>query len=206
MSLNANDVVRLTLYLTAHEGDIANLVFHYLATAGSGADEGTVLTDLADHLETALTTVASRIKTTVGTYAAVMWKWNTSLHQWDGVASEATTGFVGTGTGDVYTQQVAGQIDFHTDVPRRQGRKYILGFDEVAITAGELAAATITNMLTCAALMDNAVISDGVTFAPGVYNTDSASNYYEVFEVFNGTVGVETYTSTQRKRKPGVGI
>lgn len=206
MAIGINDILRLALYLEIPNGVTGNLVHHYLATAGSGGDAETILGALSTNIEIGLNNMAAYMADGYGTFGAVLWKWDTILKQWDGVGSESTSDWNPVTGGDAMPQTTALQLDFFTNVPRRQGRKYIPGMTEAAQADGTIVAGLVTAATLCALDFVDSVISDGITLVPGVFNTDVESDYYETFEDFNGSIGIETFVSTQRRRKPGVGI
>ncbi len=206
MAINANDIVRVTLQIVMTDLQTANVVRHYKAISGTAGDAGTILTAIADQMELALNQCAAQISSITDSFGAIMWKWNTTLKRFDGVASEATTGFSGTNVTDPLPAQMAAQVDLHTDVPRRQGRIYIAGFCEDFVTDGQPTGPAIVQMLLTGLNLALDVVASGITLSPGVFNTDPASPYFESFELLNGTIGAETYMATQRRRKPGVGI
>lgn len=206
MAIGSGDVLRYALALILNDEVVGNLVFHYLASAGAGGDPETIRVGLGGNITSALQQLVAEVSSVVDSVSSTLWKWNTSLHRWDGVAAGGETRHGGTAAGEVLPNQNAAQIDFFTAVPRRQGRKYIAGFVEDTQAGGDLTGTAIGHLVACAALLDNQVISSGIDLDPGVYSTEPTSPYYETFEVFTGSTSVETYMSTQRRRKPGVGI
>lgn len=206
MAIGSGDVLRYALALILNDEVVGNLIFHYLASAGSGGDAESIRVGLGTSITTALNNMSAEVASVVDSVTATLWKWNNALHRWDGVAQGGETRFGGANVGELLPNQNAAQLDFFTTVPRRQGRKFIPGFCEDTQAGGDLTGTAIGHCVAAAAGLDNQVVSSGITLDPGVYNTEPTSVYYESFEIFTGSTSVETYMSTQRRRKPGVGI
>ncbi len=204
--IDATDVLRLVISAAMPDSVVAQLVIHYLATAGSGGDEATILTALAANIEAALTDMQAMISTGVSTTEADLLKYDPVLHQFDGIENEALSGFTGGDVGHMLPHGDALLLKFYTTFPRRQGRKYIYGLGEANQQGGTWSAALLVAAALASADFMDTIVSDGITLVPGTFNVTPASDYYETFEAFVNAGGINSFCDYQRRRRPGVGI
>lgn len=187
-------------------GDEWNWVFHYEATTGTTETDLVVLTALRDSLDGACIGLETHLHANMDSTECELFVWDPILNRYDGTSQIGWTTFNGVNVAEPLPNQVAGLVKFFTAVGRRQGRKYIPGLTESGWTGASWSAGLVTAMGVWAAIQDNLVPATGVTMFPGVFNSTVGSALFETFEPFAGVTAVDTVASTQRRRKPSVGI
>lgn len=206
MSIDSGDILRFSLEFALADQVTGNLVTHFRAVSGTGGDEDIIHQAILDAWTAVLETNDTYTMSTCSSVGGLLWKYDMALHKFIGISQIADATFTGADASQGMPNQNAVQIDYFTGTPKRQGRKYIPGIAEAAFSSGVLVAGAVTEMVNIALILDNDVVADGVTIEAGVFSTDATSPYYETFDPFTQSTAVETYSATQRRRKPGVGI
>jgi len=206
MTVAVGDILKFVAKGTLGDGSEWNWVFHQLVTAGSTESDLVVLQALRDHLDLACVGIETLLTNTFDSTEVELYVYDSVLHQFDGTAQAGWTTFNGTSATDALANSAALLVKFFTNKGRRQGRKYIAGYTEGNRTYNSWVSATLATALAWSALLDDALITGSVTCTPCVFNTSVGSTLYETTELFNGVTAVDTFSSTQRRRKPGVGI
>lgn len=187
-------------------GNEWNWVFHQLVTAGTPEADLVVLTALRDHLDLAGLAIDSSLSTSIHSTEVELFVWDAVLNRFDGTAQLGWTTFDGQEATEVLPNQNAILSKFFTAVGRRQGRKYIPGLAEAGVAGNALLAATIAAAAAWNAILDDALVTGTVTCTPCTFNTTILSPLFETTELFSGVTAVDTNPSSQRRRKPNVGI
>lgn len=187
-------------------GNEWNWVWHYKATIGTSETDLVVLTALRDHLDLACNGLEAQMHNSILSTECELFVWDAALNRFDGTAQIAWTTYIGVNAGDPLANQLATLAKAFTAVGRRQGRKYLPGATETALSGNTYTGGFITSILTWATILDNLVPATGVSLSPGVWNVDPLSALFETFEPFANVVAVDSNPSTQRRRKPNVGI
>lgn len=204
--LASGDVLRIVLSIDEPETVLANLVWHYLVTSGSGGDEATALAAIDTMLQSAFGNINGDIFSLVTSSDLDMLKRDVPNHRWDGVASQASTAVNGLSGSHLLPHGTGPLVKFFTETGRRQGRKYIPGYTEASQAGSVMDAAHVTRLISFAQVFNDDIIAGPVTLGPGNYNTDALSVLYETFAEWSNTSSISTIASYQRRRKPGVGI
>lgn len=206
MTVAVGDVLRFVAKAALQDDSIMTWVFHQLVTAGSTESDLVVLTALRDHLDLACDAIESNLDNVLAGVECELYVYDFTNHQFDGTAQISWPGFNGTNNTATLQNASALLVKFFTAVGRRQGRKYISGYTEAASTNNNWETGVLTNALAWSAILDDALITGSVTCTPCTFNLAPASPLYETTELFSGVTAVDTVQSTQRRRKPGVGI
>lgn len=206
MTINVNDILRVVLQFTMPGSTVSELVWHYLVTAGSGGADQDVIDDIVTAADLAFDNIVARMNNGIAGATADLFRWDSGLNRWDGLATGDATVIVATGANDMLPHGVAALVKFFTLVGRRQGRKFIPGFIETSQTGGEIVGAAVTDLVNFALDFHDDVVSAPVTLSPGNFNVDAASPLFETFAEWGGTIQIATTMAYQRRRKPGVGI
>lgn len=206
MTIAVGDILKFVAKGTMASGNEWNWVWHQLVTLGTTETDLTVLTALRDHLDIACLGLDAAISNTIDSTEVELFVWDPVLNRFDGTAQLDWTTYDGQEASEVLPNQMAGLSKFFTAVGRRQGRKYIAGVTEIGNAANALTGLVIGLMAAWNAVLDDPLVAGAVTVAPGTFNTDLLSPLFETFALFSGVTAVDTNPSTQRRRKPNVGI
>lgn len=200
------DIVKFVAKGVMASGNEWNWVYHYRAAGGTSETDLLVLTALRDHIDVAVIGLEPHTSDTLISTECELFVWDTVLNRFDGTAQIGWVTYIGANAAEVVPNQIAALIKSFTAVGRRQGRKYLPSFTETAQTANAWSGALLSALLVYAAIMDNLVAAGGFSMIGGVFNTTPLSALFETFEDFIGVVAADTNPSTQRRRKPNVGI
>lgn len=200
------DIVKFVAKGTMESGNEWNWVWHYRAQGGVSETDLVVLTALRDHLDLSSAPLEAHMHTNTDSTECELFVWDAVLNRFDGTAQIAWTTMNGTNVAEPVPNQIAALTKSFTAVGRRQGRKYLPSFTETAQTGNAWSAALLAALVLWAGLMDNLVTAGAISFFAGVWNVDVLSPLFETFEDFAGVIAVDTNPSTQRRRKPNVGI
>lgn len=201
-----NDIMRVVLNFDMPNSVIAQLVWHYLATAGTPETEASVLAFILNNAENAFAGILADISDLVSGNEIDMFVRDVAAAQWDGVAADLSVALDGTSVSDMLPHGDAAMMSFFTDLGRRKGRKFIMGYTENSITDGVWIGADVTQLGTAALIFDNDIATASLTIVPGNYNVDPTSALFETFQPWNKTVEISTICNYQRRRRPGVGM
>lgn len=206
MAVVLGDIVKFVAKGTMESGNEWNWVWHYIVSLGATETDLVVLTALRDHLDTVALGMEVHQSTSIDSTECELFVWDAVLNRFDGTAQIGWLTHLGTNVAEVVPNQLAMLMKAFTAVGRRQGRKYIPGLTETAVAGNAWSSASLAAALVFAAGMDNLVSGGALTLLPGTFNVDPLSALFETFENFAGVVAVDTVPSTQRRRKPNVGI
>lgn len=206
MALDSGDVIRIAMQFVQDSDDLAFLVRHYVATQGTGADEATVLDDIATYIEAVYELNDNVFASTITSEEATLYNYDFANHRFDGIVSQALTGFIGADVNSPLPGGNAALGKLFTTVARRQSRVYFFGQTEGAYANRLIGAGYATSYLDILDDLGDILVSDGVTFKPCTFNLDAASPLYETTALLSDSYALETIGSYQRGRKQGVGI
>lgn len=206
MSVDVGDVIRVVAEWDIPDGTIAQLVWHYIGLSGSSAPDATVLTAVEFNLDNAWDSIVARIDDTVLGSTIEGFKWDFVLHQWDGIGTIPMVGIDGTAVDEMLPHGAAGLVKIFTTAARRQARKYVMGFGELAQGNGTLIPAAVTDLALFATDLDDDLFAGSLVMNFGVFNTDPLSDLFETFAVSAQSVQAEGIMAYQRRRRPGTGI
>lgn len=206
MTIDLNDILRIVLHFIMPDSVVAQLVWHYLVTNGTGGDPATILTAIEGGLNVAFNFIEEDMSNQVESTEIDLLKWDTVNNRFDGIVSSAAVGVTGTNLNEMLPHGDAALVKLFTEVGRRQGRKFIPGYTEEAQDEGSLLGVAVTRLISFAGAFNNDVVSGGITLSPGNFNVEPASPLFETFAEWSNTSSISTIVAYQRRRKAGVGI
>lgn len=206
MTIDIGDVIRVVLTWDTPLASLAQNVWHMEMTSGTPVGETATLAALDTQYAVAFAEIDQEINDEFEAVQFEIFKWDFTLHQWDGAGARALTGNVGIDAGDYLPHGVAYVVRYLTAASRRQGRQFIPGIPDTKVTSGVLESTTETALA--------AFLADwGTDLAPGsaimelcTFNTEPLSDLYETTSLATGSYIVNSLPGYQRRRKPGVGI
>lgn len=206
MTIAIDDVVRVVLTWTAPLATIAQNVWHMVNTGGGGG----ALSDLLDDIETQYTVAFADLDLQVSEeYEATlleMFRWDFTLHQWDGVGNRALSLLVGTDAGDYLPHGNAYVLRYLTEASRRQGRMFVPGIPDTKVVDGVLVSSTEADLALFMADWGTDISVGASLMELCTFNSEPTSPLYETASVATGDYVVNSIPGYQRRRKPGVGI
>ncbi len=206
MTIDIGNVLRVVAEWDAPDGTIAQLVWHYVVSAGSGGDPFDVLDDIIANLDAAWLNIVDYVDDDFTGAQITLFQRDTGLHRWDGVANASLLNVDGNLAQEFLAHGVSVLAKFFTEATRRQARKYLFGITEAHSTDGHTTVAGLVAFGLFAADFDDVVTSAPLTLVFGTYNVDPLSVLYESFSQAIQSVVVEGLYAYQRRRRPGTGI
>jgi len=186
-----NDVVRVVAEWDIPDGTIAQLVYHYLVTAGTSATDLAVLGAIITQLELAWVEIDQDVNVAVLGSTLDISVWDFTLNQWDGKAQGVLLSADGTDVTNMLPHGAAALVKMFTVSLRRQARKYVMGFTETGHSAGTFDAPTLTALALFGNALNNNVTAGALTLEFGTFNTDDTSALFETFSINSGAVQAE---------------
>ena len=194
------DIFEATVNFLYDNDQKAVNVYDLVIGAGTCTD-GELLTGCASFMTAAYANLLSRMRSTIDLQDCVVNELIWSVNEWIVTRNVGICfpTFTATDTLDMLPHSCAALVEFPTNVPRVVGKKYIPGFTEGTQDESDIAPAVITQLSDYA--LD--IISG---FAAG-----TASVLYTILRktgtfVVPDTAYISPIFSTQRRRKPGVGV
>lgn len=200
MAVEAGDVLRATAQFTLGRGAAMQAVFHY-EYSGAGDTDDEIGDEIGAQIDAAYTDLEARLDEMVQSEQMSVWKWDTALDEWNGIYQEDWTGVVGLLAGEQLPNGAAALIKPLTNLPRRQGRKFVSGLGTAMYEDTGWSISTLANLALYLADIVDSIPTDNGSLAPGVFNTVTES-----FAPFKNAGIVNAFASYQRRRRPGVGI
>lgn len=196
MTVNLNDVLRVTAKMSQAGSDIQN-VYHWKAK-GTGSDTDlNVMNAIALRLDISYTTIDGLLTTGL-TYDQIDF-FNMTQDVVMGTLDWPVL-VAGSLVAEALPLQTSALLLFGTLIPKSQGRKFLPPMAEIASgNAGDLDAATTTACINFIAAILSTVIVGTLQFDAGNYD----HLLVRFAQWFSGKVG--TYMRTQRRRVVGVG-
>ena len=205
-TIDLNDVLRVVARWDAPDSTIAELVWHYQVIAGTGGSPATILAAILTALDASWLNIDQDVSDEWTGDTLELFKYDFANHQWDGVAADLMLAEDGTAAGTYLAHGDSLLIKFFTQANRRQGRKYMFGLTEAAITDGVWDVAELSNFALFGADFDDNVVSGAITLQFGTFNVDDTSALYETFSANIQTAQAENLPAYQRRRRPGTGV
>lgn len=203
MSVTDGEILRIVASMLWSDGNVNQNVFNAVVTGGGSpwADS-----DIIDDAEVWLDTMYDNITLSCSDELAgnevIVYKYDPIGDDWDEVGSQSWTWAPSVAV-DQLPRGVAALARLWTTDPDVQGKKYLPGFTEQAVTDGLLVAGSITNILAFAADWYNPFVggTSGATWTPGVWSVVAT-----VFKAAVDHIATSTIPAYQRRRKRNVGI
>jgi hypothetical protein len=203
MTISVGDVLRVVSIAVWLDGNINQNVFN-ATVAGSGGpyDEEDIVDDMLDWVEAMYGNLTSQISDELDGSEVRVYIYDPIDDDWDEVGSVAWVWDPTLGT-DQLPRPVAGLINCKTTDPDVNGKKYIGGFTESAITDGLLVPGHIDDLALFA--IDWLTGFTGATstadFQPVIWSPTRTTPF-----ATTGTFLIPTILAYQRRRKRGIGI
>lgn len=197
---SVGDIFQVAVEFDLPDGDLMYNVFDFIVGSGSPTD-AEILTALATLVTNAYTNLAAVVSDQVTVNDSKVNQLVWSVTEW------IVQRYVGTilptmtfgNTGDTLPNQVSALTTFLTTVPRVVGKKYLPPFGEDRQDEGFWDGSTLTGMLAFANAIRSGIAAGSGTLA---YIIRRKTGTYVVPYAHTA----EGTASTQRKRKPGVGV
>ncbi len=199
------DVLRATVKGNLFSADVANMVFHYLVTAGTETDHQLIADNIIAALIIAFAGMESRIADDVLMDEMDLFEYDFVLSEFNGIASAVGDVLAGVNAASMEPNGISIVMRWPTVALRRQARKFVPGVIEADVTDNALAALILTPALATAALLNSTIIAGGVTMRACTFNTTASSPRFETASVFGSVAIVNTLVGYQRRRQPGAG-
>lgn len=203
MTVADNDVLRVVASFLWTDGNVNQNVFNCKVSGGGGPYADTdVMDDLEDWLDDMFANLVGVMSDEIDGNEVIAYKWDSVGADWDEVGSQSWT-FNPTVTFEQLPRGVAALVRLWTTDPDVQGKKYIPGLTESAITDGLYGAGTITNLLAFALDWYTVFVgaTSGATFTPGIWSVVGS-----IFRAAVDHYATSTIPAYQRRRKRNVGI
>lgn len=198
MTVNPNDILRITAKMSLGGNDIQN-VYHVQNGGMSTIPDATALAGLADWIDDAHVDINPSIASGVSYDTIEVFNVTQDYSLGDTTWTTLAIGGDG-GASTVYAPQAAALVKFLTDVARSQGRKYIGGLTEDGVgTAGALEAIVLTRLLNYAGQLLSEPVLSGNQIKVGNWNPTLAR-----FVQWGSALAAD-YLATQRRRRYGTG-
>jgi len=196
MTIQLNDIIRVTAKMSYGEDDVQN-VFHYKCAESGGVDESTFMTAVRDELDAAYVLMEDFIAD--GISADSVEAWNLTQESWVGEITWSNfTG--GQGLGAKMPPSTCPLITFTTGVLGSQGRKYMpFTTEDYNDLNGNPNASIKTAMGLFAAAILNGFQASGIDFIPGNWRKATSTFIPWVTAIIRGYYGI------QRRRRVGAG-
>lgn len=202
MAIVSGDILRVVATLLFPDDVVMQNVFHLLVDTIVDGDENTVTQDMDDYLEDIYANIDNNYNQNVDGDEIKVYKRDTVNDDWDEIGTSALTvaGLESTG---ILPHGVCMVLNFTTEDPDVQGRKFFGGFTNISLSNGSWAGGLLTNA-AAAGLDITAQYTDPSSsnvYEPGVWSPTNN----QIFD-YGPTIFVNTIPGYQRRRKPGVGI
>lgn len=203
MSIDTGTVLRIVAIMAFTDGEIAMNVFNAVIAGGGGPwDEADVVTEAKAWLNTMYGNLTASIADTLDGSELKVYEFDPGDVDWDEIGSDSWT-WDPSSTGDPYARGVSHLINVRTTNPDVNGKKYIPGLQEGAITDGTFLPGVLGFLADFADDMTAPFTggTTGATWTPGVWSQKGGTFY-----ACNGNYTVPTEPAYQRRRRRGVGI
>lgn len=202
MSVVVNDILKVVATTVWTDGNIMQNVFNALIDGGGGPfDDGDIVDDAVAWMDNIYLNITSDCSDELNGSQVQVYKYDSVDDDWDEVGTGAFT-WDPSAAPDQLPRGVAGLVYARTTNPDVQGKKYIGGFTEAAVTDGLFTANSLTNLLAIAAdwVLDFTGGTSSAEWNPGVWSPTDLILY-----LMSEVVGAVAIPAYQRRRKRGVG-
>lgn len=205
-ALAIGDVVQAVLTWDTPLASVAQNVWHYTMLSGAGADSEVLLPAIHTQQQVAFANMSGHINSGFEGVLLEIRKYDFALSRFDGVGSVAGASLVGLSGIDYEPHGVAALGRVRTVASRRQGRTFIPGLDQNAVSEGVLTTAAEANLLLFLGIWDTDISITGGLFSWCTFNVEPLSPVFETTSLAAQVVIANSLPSYLGKRKPGVGL
>jgi len=185
------------------DGGINQNVFNCIVSGGGGpyADQD-VADDMEDWLDNMYANITTSVTDDMDGNEVLIYKYDSGDDDWDEVSSQGWS-WNPSITSDYCARGVAALVRMWTTDPDVQGKKYLPGFVEAAMTDSLWVAGTLTIMLAFGADWYTPFVGSatGATFTPGIWSVANTAFFAAVDHIAANAI-----PAYQRRRKRNVGI
>lgn len=203
MSVTEGSILRVVASMLWTDGNIMQNVFNVVPTGGSPPyDEVDVVDDMEDWLDNMFANLTIHVVDTVDGNEVIVYEYDGVDDDWDEVGSQAWTWDPSSATEEM-ARGVAGLVRLWTTDPDVQGKKYVGGLSESALTDGLFNSGALTALLAFALDWYTPFVggASGATFTPGIWSVAGT-----VFKLALDHYAASAIPAYQRRRKRGVGV
>lgn len=201
MTVEAGDIVRMTVNTLLPDSVIAQNVFYYLASAGVSETDDNVTFELNDNAEAAWIALDGLLNVNVeigDCEFSISKDGGATFHE---IGVRPMTGPNPNHTADMAPHGDAVIVRFGGIGTGRTSRKFIAGVSEDYFSRSTVITTGVTVATNWAVIMNNDIAVAGGTMQFGWLNKNPLG-----FTIHNGVIIVNAIVGYQRRRKPGVGI
>ncbi len=203
MSLIPGDILRVVASMLWTDGNVNQNIFNaVLSGAGSPWSDSDIAEDADAWLDNMYANLNASTSDQLDGNEVIVYKYDTVGLDWDEVASQAFS-WNPSSTAEQLPRGVAALLLLWTEDPDVQGKKYIPGSTEAAITDGLFTVAHLVDLLAFAADWYTPFTGSvsGATWTPGIWSVAQVA-----FKAGVDHIAASAIPAYQRRRKRNVGI
>jgi len=203
MTVVDTDVLRVVASMLWTDGEVAQNVFNCKVSGGAGPyTDSDVTDDMEDWLDNMYANLTTSVSVTLDGNEVIVYKYDVVGADWDEVQSQAWS-WNPSSASEELPRGVAGLARLWSEDPDVQGKKYLPGLGESALTNGLFAGAVVTALLAFGAdwYFPFVGATSGATFTPGIWSVAQT-----LFIAGVDHVAASAIPAYQRRRKNNVGI
>lgn len=202
MTVSVNDILKVVVTCVWTDGNIMQNVFNALIDGGGGPfDDDDIVADAVTWADDMYGNLTTDVSVLLDGSQVQVYKYDSVGDDWDEVGTGIFT-WNPSAAPDQLPRGVAGLLQSRTSNPDVQGKKYVGGLTEAAVTDGLFTATEMTNLIAFATdWVTDFVGSDSVAdWNPGVWSPTNLILY-----LMTDNFGANIIPAYQRRRKRGVG-
>jgi len=201
MTVNSNDIIRVTATVLLPDSGVGQNVWHYKAGAGVSAPEDEVMDEIRDLLDAGYAQLNPVVNQFVIPQNMEFSQSSDNGSSFAEIGERVWITYAPSGASEALPPQDAFLAHYGASGTGKLGSKYLAGFSEAQNMNGVVQASAFIAIVQ---FVNTTVLTPQVTggfMLPGWVERPSG-----VFRQYNGTASVPTRVATQRRRKDGVGI
>lgn len=203
MTVVSGDILRVVASMVWSDANINQNVFNAILTGGGSPwDDQDIVDDAEAWLDTMYANITTHCSDELAGAEVIAYKWDVPGQDWDEVSSQAWT-WTPTSTTDQLPRGVAALVRLWTEDPDVQGKKYLPGLTEGALTDGLWGGGNLVDFLAFAADWYAPFTGgvSGATWTPGIWSVVASILVPAVDHIAASAI-----PAYQRRRKRNVGI
>ena len=203
MTVAENDILRIVASMLWTDGNVNQNVYNCKVSGASPPySDSDIADDAEDWMDDCYANLLAICSDEIDGNEVIVYKWDTVGLDWDEVQSQSWV-WNPTGADHQMPRGVAALVRLWTEDPDVQGKKYIPGLTEGAMTDGLIPSTALTALLNFALDWYTPFVgaATGATFTPGIWSV--ALSLFKIGVDHYATSAIPAY---QRRRKRNVGI
>jgi len=201
-----DDILRATMVGSTLDGQVFNLVHHYIVTAGIDTDYADVASDICGEWGTSYAFIEASIHADTDSLELELAEWDFVNDEFDGKATITCDALAGADITDPHPGGVAYVVRFITAELRRQGRKFIPGVVESLVSGNNISGGMLVDLALYAADLNNPFVAGALSLTMCTFNSTPGSPRFETESLFTNTAFVNSRVGYQRRRQVGDGV